>query len=135
MAKYTAEVEDSLPEDDVEAEAYDYGLDDMDISYSQDSVDITENVPDDGGEIEEPAVQELPKPAVSTSVANTVSNTASAAAVDNLSKTSIEVQPPPQPLTLAPLLFPNLPYQIEILLFFLDRQELTNPIPQYHQKT
>ena len=88
------------PEDDVEAEAYDYGLDDMDISYSQDSVDITENVPDDSGEIEEPAVQELPKPAVSTSVANTVSNTASAAAVDNLSKTSIEVQPPPPPYIL-----------------------------------
>lgn len=99
----TAEVEDSLPEDDVEAEAYDYGLDDMDISYSQDSVDITENVPDDGGEIEEPAVQELPKPAVSTSVANTVSNTASAAAVDNLSKTSIEVQPPPPPYILPSL--------------------------------
>lgn len=99
----TAEVEDSLPEDDVEAEAYDYGLDDMDISYSQDSVDITENVPDDGGEIEEPAVQELPKPAVSTSVANTVSNTASAAAVGNLSKTSIEVQPPPPPYILPSL--------------------------------
>lgn len=96
----TAEVEDSLPEDDVEAEAYDYGLDDMDISYSQESVDITENVPDDGGEIEEPAVQELPKPAVSTSVANTVSNTASAAAVGNLSKTSIEIQPPPPPYIL-----------------------------------
>lgn len=91
------------PEDDVEAEAYDYGLDDMDISYSQDSVDITENVPDDSGEIEEPAVQELPKPAVSTSVANTVSNTASAAAVDNLSKTSIEVQPPPPPYILPSL--------------------------------
>ena len=91
------------PEDDVEAEAYDYGLDDMDISYSQDSVDITENVPDDGGEIEEPAVQELPKPAVSTSVANTVSNTASAAAVGNLSKTSIEVQPPPPPYILPSL--------------------------------
>lgn len=99
----TAEVEDSLPEDDVEAEAYDYGLDDMDISYSQDSVDITENVPDDGGEIEEPVVQELPKPAVSTSVANTVSNTASAAAVGNLSKTSIEVQPPPPPYILPSL--------------------------------
>lgn len=99
----TAEVEDSLPEDDVEAEAYDYGLDDMDISYSQDSVDITENVPDDSGEIEEPAVQELPKPAVSMSVANTVSNTASAAAVDNLSKTSIEVQPPPPPYILPSL--------------------------------
>lgn len=99
----TAEVEDSLPEDDIEAEAYDYGLDDMDISYSQDSVDITENVPDDGGEIEEPAVQELPKPAVSTSVANTVSNTASAAAVGNLSKTSIEVQPPPPPYILPSL--------------------------------
>lgn len=91
------------PEDDVEAEVYDYGLDDMDISYSQDSVDITENVPDDGGEIEEPAVQELPKPAVSTSVANTVSNTASAAAVGNLSKTSIEVQPPPPPYILPSL--------------------------------
>lgn len=91
------------PEDDIEAEAYDYGLDDMDISYSQDSVDITENVPDDGGEIEEPAVQELPKPAVSTSVANIVSNTASAAAVDNLSKTSIEVQPPPPPYILPSL--------------------------------
>ena len=91
------------PEDDVEAEAYDYGLDDMDISYSQDSVDITENVLDDGGEIEEPAVQELPKPAVSTSVANTVSNTASAAAVGNLSKTSIEVQPPPPPYILPSL--------------------------------
>lgn len=99
----TAEVEDSLPEDDMEAEAYDYGLDDMDISYSQESVDITENVPDDGGEIEEPAVQELPKPAVSTSVANTVSNTASAAAVGNLSKTSIEVQPPPPPYILPSL--------------------------------
>ncbi len=99
----TADVEDSLPEDDVEAEAYDYGLDDMDISYSQESVDITENVPDDSGEIEEPAVQELPKPAVSTSVANTVSNTASAAAVGNLSKTSIEVQPPPQPYILPSL--------------------------------
>lgn len=91
------------PEDDVEAEAYDYGLDDMDISYSQESVDITENVPDDSGEIEEPAVQELPKPAVSTSVANTVSNTASAAAVGNLSKTSIEVQPPPPPYILPSL--------------------------------
>lgn len=99
----TAEVEDSLPEDDVEAEAYDYGLDDMDISYSQESVDITENVPDDGGEIEEPAVQELPKQAVSTSVANTVSNTASAAAVGNLSKTSIEIQPPPPPYILPSL--------------------------------
>ena len=99
----TAEVEDSLPEDDVEAEAYDYGLDDMDISYSQDSVDITENVPDDGGEIEEPAVQELPKPAVSASMANTVSNTASAAAVGNLSKTSIEIQPPPPPYILPSL--------------------------------
>lgn len=99
----TAEVEDSLPEDDVEAEAYDYGLDDMDISYSQDSVDITENVPDDSGEIEEPAVQELPKPAVSMSVANTVSNTANAAAVGNLSKTSIEVQPPPPPYILPSL--------------------------------
>lgn len=91
------------PEDDVEAEAYDYGLDDMDISYSQDSVDITENVPDDSGEIEEPAVQELPKPAVSTSVANTVSNTASAAAVGNFSKTSIEIQPPPPPYILPSL--------------------------------
>lgn len=91
------------PEDDVEAEAYDYGLDDMDISYSQESVDITENVPDDSGEIEEPAVQELPKPAVSTSVANTVSNTASAAAVGNLSKTSIEIQPPPPPYILPSL--------------------------------
>lgn len=99
----TAEVEDSLPEDDVEAEVYDYGLDDMDISYSQDSVDITENVPDDGGKIEEPAVRELPKSAVSTSVANTVSNTASAAAVGNLSKTSIEVQPPPPPYILPSL--------------------------------
>ena len=99
----TAEVEDSLPEDDVEAEAYDYGLDDMDISYSQESVDITENVPNDSGEIEETAVQELPKPAVSTSVANTVSNTASAAAVGNLSKTSIEVQPPPPPYILPSL--------------------------------
>lgn len=101
----TAEVEDSLPEDDMEAEAYDYGLDDMDISYSQESVDITENVPDDGGEIEEPAVQELPKPAVSTSVANTVSNTASAAAVGNLSKTSIDIQPPPPP---PPYILPSL---------------------------
>lgn len=99
----TAEVEDYLPEDDVEAEAYDYGLDDMDISYSQESVDITENVPDDSGEIEEPAVQELPKSAVSTPVANTVSNTASAAAVGNLSKTSIEVQPPPPPYILPSL--------------------------------
>ena len=99
----TAEVEDSLPEDDMEAESYDYGLDDMDISYSQDSVDITENVPDDSGEIEKPAVQELPKPAVSTSVANTVSNTASAAAVGNLSKTSIEIQPPPPPYILPSL--------------------------------
>ena len=91
------------PEYDIEAEAYDYGLDDMDISYSQDSVDITENVPDDSGEIEEPAVQELPKPAVSTSVANPVSNTASAAAVGNLSKTSIEIQPPPPPYILPSL--------------------------------
>ena len=91
------------PEDDIEAEAYDYGLDDMDISYSQESVDITENVPDDSGEIEEPAVQELPKPAVSTSVANPVSNTASAAAVGNLSKTSIEIQPPPPPYILPSL--------------------------------
>ena len=99
----TAEVEDSLPEDDIEAEAYDYGLDDMDISYSQESVDITENVPDDSGEIEEPAVQELPKPAVSTSVANPVSNAASAAAVGNLSKTSIEIQPPPPPYILPSL--------------------------------
>lgn len=90
------------PEDDIEAEAYDYGLDDMDISYSQESVDITENVPDDSGEIEEPAVQELPKPAVSTSVANPVSNTASAA-VGNLSKTSIEIQPPPPPYILPSL--------------------------------
>lgn len=98
----TAEVEDSLPEDDMEAEAYDYGLDDMDISYSQESVDITENVPDDGGEIEEPAVQELPKPAVNTSVANTVSNTASAA-VGNLTKASTEVQPPPPPYILPSL--------------------------------
>ena len=91
------------PEDDIEAEAYDYGLDDMDISYSQESVDITENVPDDSGEIEEPAVQELPKPAVSTSIANPVSNTASAAAVGNLSKTSIEIQPPPPPYILPSL--------------------------------
>ena len=91
------------PEDNIEAEAYDYGLDDMDISYSQESVDITENVPDDSGEIEEPAVQELPKPAVSTSVANPVSNTASAAAVGNLSKTSIEIQPPPPPYILPSL--------------------------------
>ena len=91
------------PEDDIEAEAYDYGLDDMDISYSQESVDITENVPDDSGEIEEPAVQELPKPAVSKSVANPVSNTASAAAVGNLSKTSIEIQPPPPPYILPSL--------------------------------
>ena len=75
------------PEDDVEAEAYDYGLDDMDISYSQDSVDITENVPE---------------PVVNTSVANTVSNTASAA-VGNLSKTSIEIQPPPPPYILPSL--------------------------------
>ena len=80
------------PENDVEveAEAYDYGLDDMDISYSQDSVDITENVPDDGGEIEAAAVQELPKPAVSTSV-------------DNLTKASTEVQPPPPPYILPSL--------------------------------
>lgn len=78
------------PEDDVEAEAYDYGLDDMDISYSQDSVDITENVPDDEGEIEEKAVQELPKPAVSTSVGN-------------LTKASTEVQPPPPPYILPSL--------------------------------
>lgn len=101
----TAEVEDSLPEDDVEAEVYNYGLDDMDISYSQDSVDIVdiiENVPDDGGEIEEAAVQELPKPAVNMSVANTVSNTASAA-VGNLTKTSTEVQPPPPPYILPSL--------------------------------
>lgn len=98
----TAEVEDSLPEDDVEAEAYDYGLDDMDISYSQDSVDITENMPDDEGEIEEAAVQELPKPAVNTSVANTVNNTASAA-VGNLTKASTEVQPPPPPYILPSL--------------------------------
>lgn len=91
------------PEDDVEAEAYDYGLDDMDINYSQDSVDIIENVPDDEREIEEIAGQELPKPAVGTSVANTVSNTASAAAVGNLSKTSIEIQPPPPPYILPSL--------------------------------
>lgn len=80
------------PEDDVEveAEAYDYGLDDMDISYSQDSVDITENMPDDEGEIEEAAVQELPKPAVNTSV-------------DNLTKASTEVQPPPPPYILPSL--------------------------------
>ena len=90
------------PEDDVEAEAYDYGLDDMDISYSQDSVDITENVPDDEGEIEAAAVQELPKPAVNTYVANTVSNTASAA-VGNLTKASTEVQPPPPPYILPSL--------------------------------
>ena len=32
------------PGDDVEAEAYDYGIDDMDINYSQDGVDITEEV-------------------------------------------------------------------------------------------
>lgn len=91
------------PEDDVETEAYDYGLDDMDISYSQDSVDITENVPDDEGEIEEAAVQELQKPAVNTSVANTVSNTASATAVGNLTKASTEVQPPPPPYILPSL--------------------------------
>lgn len=93
------------PEDDVEAEAeaYDYGLDDMDISYSQDSVDITENVPDDEGEIEAAAVQELPKPAVNTSVANTVSSIANVAAVGNLSKTSTEVQPPPPPYILPSL--------------------------------
>lgn len=80
------------PEDDVEVEteAYDYGLDDMDISYSQDSVDITENVPDDEGEFEEEAVQELPKPAVSTSVGN-------------LTKASTEVQPPPPPYILPSL--------------------------------
>lgn len=78
------------PEDDVEAEAYDYGLDDMDISYSQDSVDITKNVPDDEGEIEEEAVQELPKPAVGTSVGN-------------LTKASTEVQPPPPPYILPSL--------------------------------
>ena len=94
------------PEDDVEveveAEAYDYGLDDMDISYSQDSVDITENVPDDEGEIEEEAVQELPKPAVNTYVANTVSNTASAA-VGNLTKASTEVRTPPPPYILPSL--------------------------------
>lgn len=78
------------PEDDVEAEAYDYGLDDMDISYSQDSVDITENVPDDEEEIEAAAVQELPKPAVNTSV-------------DNLTKASTEVQPPPPPYILPSL--------------------------------
>lgn len=78
------------PEDDVEveAEAYDYGLDDMDISYSQDSVDITENVPE---------------PAVSTSVANTVSSIANVAAVGNLTKTSTEVQPPPPPYILPSL--------------------------------
>lgn len=89
------------PEDDVEVEteAYDYGLDDMDISYSQDSVDITENMPDDG---EAAAVQELPKPAVNTSVANTVSNTASAA-VGNLTKASTEGQPPPPPYILPSL--------------------------------
>ena len=89
------------PEDDVEVEteAYDYGLDDMDISYSQDSVDITENMSDDG---EAAAVQELPKPAVCTSVANTVSNTASAA-VGNLTKASTEVQPPPPPYILPSL--------------------------------
>ena len=75
------------PEDDVEAEAYDYGLDDMDISYSQDSVDITENVPE---------------PVVNTSVANTVSNIASVA-VGNLTKASTEVQPPPPPYILPSL--------------------------------
>ena len=75
------------PEDDVEAEAYDYGLDDMDISYSQDSMAATENVPE---------------PAVITSVANTVSNTASAA-VGNLTKTSTEVEPPPPPYILPSL--------------------------------
>lgn len=90
------------PEDDVEAEAYDYGLDDMDISYSQDNVDITENVPDDEGEIEEEAVQELSKPAANMSVANTVSNTVSAAE-GNLSKSSIEIQPPPPPYILPSL--------------------------------
>ena len=90
------------PEDDVEAEAYDYGIDDMDINYSQDSVDIIENVPDDEREIEEIAGQELPKPAVNMSVANTVSNTASAA-VGNLTKTSTEVQPPPPPYILPSL--------------------------------
>ena len=63
------------PEDDVEAEAYDYGLDDMDISYSQDSMDITENVPE---------------PAVSTSVGN-------------LTKASTEVEPPPPPYILPSL--------------------------------
>lgn len=93
------------PEDDVEveAEAYDYGLDDMDISYSQDSVDITENVPDDEGEIEAVAVQELTKPAVNTSVANTVSSIANVAAVGNLTKASTEVQPPPPPYILPSL--------------------------------
>ena len=78
------------PEDDVEAEAYDYGIDDMDINYSQDSVDITENVPDDEGEIETAAVQELPKPAVSTSVGN-------------LTKASTEIQPLPPPYILPSL--------------------------------
>lgn len=78
------------PEDDVEAEAYDYGVDDMDISYSQDSVDITENVPDDEGEIEVAAVQEPPKPAGSTSVGN-------------LTKASTEVEPPPPPYILPSL--------------------------------
>lgn len=78
------------PEDDVEAEAYDYGVGDMDISYSQDSVDITENVPDDEGEIEVAAVQEPPKPAVSTSVGN-------------LTKASTEVEPPPPPYILPSL--------------------------------
>ena len=78
------------PEDDVEAEAYDYSLEDMDISYSQDSVDITENVPDDEGEIEVAAVQEPPKPAVSTSVGN-------------LTKASTEVEPPPPPYILPSL--------------------------------
>lgn len=97
------QLEQPKDEVEVEAEAYDYGLDDMDISYSQDSVDITENVPDDGGEIEEEAVQELPKPAVSTSEANIVSNTANIAAVGNLSKASTEVQPPPPPYILPSL--------------------------------
>lgn len=78
------------PEDDVEAEAYDYSLEDMDISYSQDSVDITENVPDDEGEIEVAAVPEPPKPAVSTSVGN-------------LTKASTEVEPPPPPYILPSL--------------------------------
>lgn len=99
------------PEYGVEAEAYDYGLDDMDISYSQDSVDITENVPDDEGEIEAAAGQELPKPAVSTSVGN-------------LTKASTEVQPPPPPYILPSLHL--LSKKVKVMSETLNQEIATN---------